>query len=140
MLAEVEIDHRVEKQAFAKAVPTCREALIDAQYELSQSRRFATIVLLTGVSGAGKSETVNRLLTWMDPRYIETLAIGRDETDEQRARPYMWRFWQILPPKGRITILSSIGTPNLSFCTPKEKSVIPSFSNGSARSTASNEC
>jgi AMP-polyphosphate phosphotransferase len=105
MLTEAEIGHRVDKKAFAKAAPSCREALIEAQYELSQSRRFATIVLLTGVSGAGKSETVNRLLTWMDPRYIETLAIGRDETEDQRSRPYMWRFWQALPPKGRITIL-----------------------------------
>jgi len=105
MLAEAEIGHRVDKQAFAKAAPSCREALIEAQYELSRSRRFAAVVLLSGVSGAGKSEAVNRLLTWMDPRYIETLAIGRDETEEQRARPYMWRFWQILPPKGRITIL-----------------------------------
>jgi AMP-polyphosphate phosphotransferase len=105
MLEEAEVGHYVDKLAFAKAAPSCREALIEAQYELSQSRRFATIVLLTGVSGAGKSEAVNRLLTWMDPRYIETLAIGRDENEEQRSRPYMWRFWQILPPKGRLTIL-----------------------------------
>jgi AMP-polyphosphate phosphotransferase len=105
MLTEAEVGHRVDKQAFAKAAPTCREALIEAQYELSQSQRFATIVLLSGVAGAGKSEAVNRLLSWMDPRYIETLAIGRDETDEQRSHPYMWRFWQVLPPKGRTTIL-----------------------------------
>jgi polyphosphate:AMP phosphotransferase len=105
MLVEAEVGHRIDKQTYVKAVPTCREGLIDAQYELSRSRRFATIVLLTGVSSAGKSEGVNRLLTWMDPRYIDTLAIGRDETEEQRSRPYMWRFWQILPPRGRITIL-----------------------------------
>ncbi len=105
MLAEAEIGHRVEKQAFAQAVPGLREALINAQYDLGQSRRFAVIVLLSGVAAAGKSEAVNRLLTWMDPRYIETLAIGHEETEEQQSRPYMWRFWQILPPKGRITIL-----------------------------------
>jgi polyphosphate:AMP phosphotransferase len=105
MLAEVEIGHRLEKQAYAKAVPGLREALIEAQYDLSRSRRCAAVMLLSGVSGAGKSETVNRLLSWMDPRYIDALAVGRDETEEQRSRPNMWRFWQVLPPKGRITIL-----------------------------------
>src|SRR6185437_3201705 len=105
MLAEAEVGHQVAKPAFAKAVPGLREALIDAQFQLTQSRRFAAIMILSGVSGAGKSEAVSRLLTWMDPRYIDALAIGRDESDEQRLRPYMWRFWQILPPKGRITIL-----------------------------------
>lgn len=105
MLAEAEIGHRVEKEAFDKIVPGLREALIQAQYDLAQSRRFAAIVLLSGVGAAGKSEAVSRLLTWMDPRYIDTLAIGRDETEEQRSRPYMWRFWQVLPPKGRIAVL-----------------------------------
>ena len=105
MLAEAEIGHQIDKSSFAKAVPPLRAALIEAQYDLAQSRRFAVVVLLAGVAAAGKTEAVNRLLTWMDPRYIETLAIGREETDEQRSRPYMWRFWQVLPPKGRITIL-----------------------------------
>ena len=105
MLAECEVGHRVEKRAFAQAVPGLREALIEAQYELARSRRFAAVVLLSGVPGAGKSEAVGRLLNWMDPRHIDALAVGRDETEEQRSRPYMWRFWQVLPPKGRIAIL-----------------------------------
>jgi len=57
----VEIGHRVDKQTFAKAVPGCRQALIEAQYEPSRPRRFAMIVFLRGVSGADKSEAVNRL-------------------------------------------------------------------------------
>ena len=39
----------------------------------------------------------------MDPRGIQTHAL-RDPTDEERDRPYMWRFWRLLPPKERMGI------------------------------------
>ena len=32
MLEEAEVGHYVDKLAFAKAAPSCREALIEAQY------------------------------------------------------------------------------------------------------------
>ncbi|MGE5616261.1 MAG: polyphosphate:AMP phosphotransferase, partial [Bacillota bacterium] len=57
-----------------------------------------------GVDGAGKGETVNLFNEWMDPRHIHTRAFGA-LTDVERNRPEMWRFWQALPPKGRIGIL-----------------------------------
>jgi polyphosphate:AMP phosphotransferase len=59
---------------------------------------------VNGVDGAGKGETVNLLNEWMDPRHIRTHAFG-PRTDYERERPDMWRFWQALPPKGRIGIL-----------------------------------
>jgi len=40
MLAEVEIRNGVDKQTFTKAVPSCRRALIETQYEPSRSRRL----------------------------------------------------------------------------------------------------
>jgi len=48
-------------------VPNLREGLLDAQYDLSQQKRFPVIIVVGGVDGAGKSETVNLLNEWMDP-------------------------------------------------------------------------
>ena len=46
---------------------------------------------------------VSTLNEWMDPRHIQTN--GLDEpTDEELERPYMWRYWRLLPPKGKIGI------------------------------------
>jgi polyphosphate:AMP phosphotransferase len=56
------------------------------------------------VDGAGKGETVNLFNEWMDPRHIHTHAFGA-MTDAEREHPEMWRFWRVLPPKGRIGIL-----------------------------------
>lgn len=104
MFESAELGHTIDKAAYDAEVPGLREALLDAQYDLSESNRFATIILIGGVDGAGKGETVNKLTEWMDPRYIQVAAFG-PPTDEERERPEMWRFWRALPPKGRIGIL-----------------------------------
>jgi polyphosphate:AMP phosphotransferase len=61
------------------------------------------VVIIGGVKGAGKRETVGVLNAWMDPRFIDTLGL-REPSDEERERPPMWRFWRMLPPKGRIAL------------------------------------
>ena len=67
-------------------------------------KSFPVIVLVNGVDGAGKGETVNLLNEWMDPRHVRSRAFG-PRTAEERARPPMWRFWRALPPKGKIGVL-----------------------------------
>lgn len=104
MFASAELGHTIDKATFEREVPKLRESLLDAQYDLKKAGRFPVIVLINGVDGAGKSETVNVLNEWMDPRLISSKAFG-DQTDDERERPDMWRFWRALPPKGRIGIL-----------------------------------
>jgi len=62
------------------------------------------VILINGVDGAGKGETVNLLNEWMDPRLIATCAFGQP-SDEEEERPRMWRYWRSLPAKGKIGIL-----------------------------------
>jgi len=99
-----EIGHRIAKTVFDRAVPKLRADLLDAQYRLKENGRFPVIVLISGVRGAGKGETVNLLNEWMDPRHIITHAFD-NPSDEERERPPMWRYWRALPPKGKIGIL-----------------------------------
>jgi AMP-polyphosphate phosphotransferase len=61
------------------------------------------IILINGIEGAGKGETVKLLNEWMDPRLIQVSTFDV-QTDEELARPPAWRFWRQLPPKGRIGI------------------------------------
>ena len=39
----------------------------------------------------------------MDPRHIQVHGFG-PPSDEERRHPYMWRFWRVLPPKGKIGV------------------------------------
>ena len=105
MFESAELDHKLDKETYRKAVPELRAALLDAQYELKEKNHMPVIVLVSGQDGAGKGETINILYEWMDPRFISTLAFSAP-TDEEKERPFMWRYWRALPPKGRIGIFA----------------------------------
>ena len=70
------------------------------------SAPFPVIIVFSGVDAAGKSETVNLLNEWIDPRWLTTRAYGAP-SDEMAERPEYWRYWRDLPAKGRIGIFLS---------------------------------
>ena len=105
MFESSEIGHKIDKETYRKAVPDLRAALQDAQYELKENGKIPVVVLVSGQDGAGKGETINILYEWMDPRFISTLAFSAP-TDEERSRPFMWRYWRALPPKGRVGVFA----------------------------------
>ena len=104
MFESAEIGHRIDRATYDKAVPALRESLLEAQWALKDHGRFPVIVLIAGVDGAGKGETVNTLNEWMDPRHIRTVAFDKPSFEEAQ-RPRMWRYWQALPPRGKVGIL-----------------------------------
>jgi polyphosphate:AMP phosphotransferase len=103
MFESAELGHAIDKETYAREEPVLREALLGAQYELLKRQEFPLVVLISGVDGAGKGETVNLLHEWMDPRHIKAHAFG-SPTDEEAERPEFWRFWRVLPPKGKTGI------------------------------------
>ena len=103
MFESAEIDHVIDKATFAAEEQVLREALLEVQYALREQGRHAVIILINGIEGAGKGETVKLLNEWMDPRLIQVSTFDQ-QTDEELARPPAWRYWRQLPPKGRIGI------------------------------------
>lgn len=103
MFESAELGHKIDKETYAKEVPILREALLEAQMDLLKEASFPVIILMGGMDGAGRGETANLLNEWMDPRHIRTHGMG-EPSDEERERPPMWRFWRVLPPKGRIGV------------------------------------
>jgi len=110
MFESAELGHKIDKALWDKAMPKLRTDLLDAQFELgelgkfSEANKFPVIILINGLDAAGKGETVKLLNNWMDPRHIQNVAFP-PPSDEERERPFMWRFWRALPPKGSIGIL-----------------------------------
>jgi len=105
MFESAELGHNIDKETYKKEVPALRAALQDAQYDLKENGKIPVVVLVSGQDGAGKGETINILYEWMDPRFISTLAFSTP-TDEERERPFMWRYWRALPPKGRVGVFA----------------------------------
>ncbi len=103
MFEDAELGHAIDKATFDARVPTLRSDLLDAQFALKDSRAFPVVLLVGGVEGSGRGETVNALTSWLDPRHVEVNGLG-DPSDEELERPRMWRFWRALPPKGKIGV------------------------------------
>ena len=95
--------HRIDKATFKAEEAKLREALLDAQFDLIEQKRFAVLIVLAGIDGAGKSAALARLNEWLDPRHVETAVLDEPSPDEA-ARPPFWRYWRALPPKGKIGI------------------------------------
>jgi len=103
MFESAELGHKIDKETYNKEVPQLREQLLDAQLEMTQAAKFPIVIIISGVDGAGKGDTVNIINEWMDPRHIQSNAMGKP-SDEELERPEMWRFWRALPPKGKVGI------------------------------------
>ncbi|MBL8740041.1 MAG: polyphosphate:AMP phosphotransferase, partial [Myxococcales bacterium] len=103
MFESAELGHKIKKEAFETEEPILREKLLDVQYELLEKPDFSVVILVGGVDGAGKGETANPLLEWMDPRHIHAHAVD-PPTKEEKSQPRLYRFWQRLPPRGKIAI------------------------------------
>jgi polyphosphate:AMP phosphotransferase len=74
--------------------------------ELTLGKRFedhALVVAFEGNDAAGKGGSIRRVVQALDPRMIRVIPIAAP-SEEERAQPYLWRFWQHIPRKSHTTI------------------------------------
>lgn len=102
MFDVAESGHKLSKKEYDKRVAQLRAELLQEQEALKDAD-FPVIIVISGVDGAGKGETVKLLNEWFDPRYLHTLAFD-EASDEEREHPEYWRFWRTLPPSGIVGI------------------------------------
>ncbi len=101
MFESAELGQSIDKETYEAQVPALREALLVAQNELKAQRRFPVLILINGIEGAGKGETIKLLSEWMDPRMLVVRTFDWP-TAEILHHPPAWRYWRELPPKGQI--------------------------------------
>jgi polyphosphate:AMP phosphotransferase len=106
MFETAELGQKVSKSEFKKRERVLWEQLLEIQRDVLRNRQFKVIIDFAGVTGAGKSTTVNLLNKWMDARWIVTQAYA-EPSYEERARPDYWRFWRDLPRRGEIGLYLS---------------------------------
>ncbi len=106
MFRTAELGQKVSNSEYKKREPEMRRDLLDVQFELRQLAKFPVIIVFAGVDGAGKSESVNLLNAWMDPRWLLNHAYG-EPSSEEAERPEFWRYWRDQPPKGQIGLFLS---------------------------------
>ncbi len=66
-------------------------------------RKHSVVAVFEGNDAAGKGGAIRRLTRALDARLYRTLSVAAP-TEEERAQPYLWRFWRHLPRRGRVLI------------------------------------
>jgi polyphosphate:AMP phosphotransferase len=74
--------------------------------ELVRDPRFksrALVCAFEGADAAGKGGAIRRIGAALDARQYRIVPVAAP-TEEERAQPYLWRFWRHLPRKGQVVI------------------------------------
>jgi len=95
----------------AESIRDLRVKLVNAQYQLRKAD-FSVLVVLAGNDPAGCDQLIDRLQEWMDSRYLDVWFFDRPD-ERERVRPEFWRYWRVMPPKGRIGIFAGAWTTRL---------------------------
>lgn len=103
VLEEMDLSRSLSDAQYDKKLPKAQGALA----ALSRRKRFiekhACIVLFEGPDAAGKGGAIRRVTAALDARRFDVVPIAAP-TEEERAQPYLWRFWRAVPRRGHFTL------------------------------------
>jgi polyphosphate:AMP phosphotransferase len=66
-------------------------------------RKHSAVVVFEGMDAAGKGGAIRRVVEGVDPRNYRIVPIAAP-TDEEKAHPYLWRFWRHIPRRGKLLV------------------------------------
>jgi polyphosphate kinase 2 (PPK2 family) len=66
-------------------------------------RQRGLVIAMEGNDAAGKGGAILRIREALDPRAFRVHGVSAP-TDEERAHPYLWRFWRRIPMRGQAAI------------------------------------
>ena len=102
VLEELDLSKSLSDAQYAKRLPLLQGRL----NELSRHKRFkdiAVVVAFEGNDAAGKGGTIRRVTRAFDARSYDVVPIAAP-TEEERAQPYLWRFWRHVPKRGHLAL------------------------------------
>lgn len=102
MLEKIDLSKTMDKKEYKKRMEVLGSKLARLQREL-KSCNIPVMIVFEGFGGAGKGTQINHLIEPMDPRGF-TVYSTQAETQEEQYHPFLWRFWNKTPEKGRIAI------------------------------------
>lgn len=104
MLGKLDLSKTTDESAYEKTLEGYKDRLNVLQRAL-RDKRIPVMIVIEGWNAAGITMAVHEIIHALDPRGYMLHAIEKP-TEEERARPFLWRFWLRTPPRGRIAIFA----------------------------------
>lgn len=102
MLEKIDLKKKCPGKEYKEKLEAEAERLSLLQRKCKEAG-IPVIIVFEGFGAAGKGTQINRLIQAMDPRGFSVYTSNR-ETEEERMRPFLWRYWTKTPAKGRFTV------------------------------------
>lgn len=101
-LSEIPLDKALSEEEYQKELDTCQKRLKEL-HNIIYRKKIPVIIAYEGWDAAGKGGNIKRITGALDPRGFEVHPIASPEPHE-KARHYLWRFWNRLPKTGHIAV------------------------------------
>ncbi len=105
MLEKLDLTKKMDKAEYKKKMEKLEPKLGKLQRECRE-QKIPVMIAFEGYGASGKGVQIGELIKALDPRGFEVYAV-KNETEEEKMYPFMWRFWTKLPANGRIAIYDS---------------------------------
>ena len=102
LLDEVDLSKSLTDEEYKKELDRLQGELRALHNKLYR-KKIPVIIAYEGMDAAGKGGNIKRITAALDPRGYVVEPIASPEPHE-KARHYLWRFWNRLPKTGHITI------------------------------------
>lgn len=102
MLEKLDLNLKVPKEEFKKAKDGLEIKLSVLQRRLIELNR-PVIIVFEGWEASGKGTLINDLILPLDPRGFKVFST-LSPNEEERMRPFLWRFWIKTPARGKIAV------------------------------------
>ena len=97
MLEQIDLTKKLSKKEYKEKMEQLQPQLAQLQ-RTCKSMGIPVMIVFEGFGAAGKGVQISKLIQSLDPRGFSVYATG-SETEEERMRPFLWRFWIKTPPK-----------------------------------------
>ena len=102
VLRALDLDQALDKNAYNDELEKYQGRL-NLLTRHPKFRDISVIAVFEGYDAAGKGGSIRRVTGALDARRFRVIPIAAP-TEEERAQPYLWRFWRHIPRRGVISI------------------------------------
>src|SRR5436190_5471320 len=99
LLGSFDYKRSLDREAYTKKLARLQRDL----NLLTRSKKMADrslVMVFEGIDAAGKGSTIRRITAALDARFYRVIPVAAP-TEEERAQPYLWRFWRRIPGHGQ---------------------------------------
>jgi polyphosphate:AMP phosphotransferase len=102
LLQSLDLRRSLSDREYARRLPLLQGRL----NELSRAKAFrdvSAVLVFEGNDAAGKGGAIRRVTEALDARYYDVFPVAAP-SEEERAQPYLWRFWRHVPRRGHFAM------------------------------------